>query len=577
MIDNCENQTGVQRFNEKILLVLMPYWPPLIPPLGIACLKSFLQGHGYSVKTIDVNVEDSLRNIYTDYLEIFKTGIPGHKQGNFYNIVNEVLQDHMMAYLNREDEVEYRELVNIIIQKHFFIDVEDRLFLDLNEKVIMFYKDLENYFLRLLEYEKPGILGISVYRDTLPASMFACRLAKERYPHIKTVMGGAVFSQSLELESPNLKYFLEKTPYVDKIIIGEGENLLLKFLRRELPVTQTVSSIRDINEEVLDVSSAEVPDFSDFALGYYLYTAAYTSRSCPYKCTFCAETMYWGKYRKKSPRQMVSELKELSEKYQSQLFLMCDSLLNPIIMELAKELVTHDHFFYWDGYLRVDKMARVLENTTLWRQAGFYRARLGVESGSQRILDLMGKKITPELIKSSLLNLALAGIKTTTYWIVGYPGETHEDFQQTLDIVEEMKDYIYEAEANPFTYFLTGQAGSTGFARKNKIVPLYPEKAKNMLITRAWIIDGLPTRCETFERLNIFEEHCKRLEIPNPYSLHDIYKADERWKNLHDNSVPPIIDFKNGKTLIDECRRVKKLSSIENLVKDDGNFDFQEI
>lgn len=575
MMTNGENRTNEQKVNEKILLVLLPYWMPLIPPLGIACLKSFLRGHGYGVKTVDANVEASFRNIYDDYLELLKASIPGHKQGNFYNIVNEVLQNHLMAYLNYEDEVEYRELVKIIIQKHFFIDAANRLFLDLNEKVKMFYKDLENYFLGLLEYEKPGILGFSVYRDTLPASMFACRLAKEKYPHVKTVMGGGIFSQSLELESPNLNYFLEKTPYVDKIIIGEGENLLLKFLRRELPVTQRVSCISDINQEVLNVSSAEVPDFSDFALDYYPYTAAYTSRSCPFKCTFCTDSIYWGKYRKKSPRQVVSDLKELSEKYQSQLFLMCDSLLNPIIMELANELVTYDLFFYWDGYLRVDKKACVLENTTLWRQAGFYRARLGVESGSQHVLDLMGKKITPALIKSSLINLASAGIKTTTYWIVGYLGETPEDFQQTLDIVEEMKDYIYEAEANPFTYFLTGQAGSPGFSKKNKIVPLYPGNAKNMLITQTWIIDGLPTRDETFERLNIFEEHCKRLGIPNPYSLHDIYKADERWKNLHVNSVPPIIDFKNKKALIDECRRVKKLSYIENIVKDEGNFDFQ--
>ncbi|MCU0289446.1 MAG: hypothetical protein MUF15_23995 [Acidobacteria bacterium] len=50
--------------HEKILLVLMPYWPPLIPPLGIACLKSLLQEHGYSVKTVDANINESFRNIY---------------------------------------------------------------------------------------------------------------------------------------------------------------------------------------------------------------------------------------------------------------------------------------------------------------------------------------------------------------------------------------------------------------------------------------------------------------------------------------------------------------------------------
>ena len=560
--------------NERILLVLMPYWPPLIPPLGMACLKSFLQQHGYRVKTVDTNTDDPLKNIYNNYLDILKTSIPENKRGNFYNIVNNVLQDHMMAYLHYENEAEYRELIKIVIRKHFLTDVEDRLFIKLHDTVKMLYKELENYFLRLMENEKPTTLGFSVYRDTLPASMFACKLAKEKYPYIKTVMGGAIFSQSLELQSPNLKYFLEKTDYVDKIIIGEGENLFLRYLRSELPGSQKVSSIDDIHGQVLDVSTAVLPDFSDFTLDYYPYHAAYTSRSCPYECSFCAETIYWGKYRKKSPQQVIQELNQLYEKYKTQLFLMCDSLLNPIITELSTELIKSGLIFYWDGYLRADKQACNIEKTIHWRQAGFYRARLGVESGSQSVLDSMGKRITPALISSSIQNLALAGIKTTTYWIVGYPGETWEDFRETLKIIEEMKDYIYEAECNPFTYFLTGQAGSPDFAEKNKIIPLYPGETQDMLITRTWIIDGMPTRDETLERLNIFDEHCRKSGIPNPYSLHDIYMADERWKNLHDNAVPPIIEFKNKNIVIDECRDVKKLTYIKNTAKDDGNFGF---
>jgi radical SAM superfamily enzyme YgiQ (UPF0313 family) len=563
--------------HEKILLVLMPYWPPLIPPLGIACLKSLLQEHGYSVKTVDANINESFRNIYNAYLDILKTIIPEHKKGNFYNTINDVLHDHMMAYLHYEDEGQYRELGKRIIREHFFVDIEDHVFIHLHETIKELYKELESYFLNLLEFEKPTVLGFSVYRDTLPASMFACKLAKDKYPGIKTVMGGAIFSQSLELESPNLKYFLKKADYVDQIIIGEGENLFLSFLRGELPGPGKVNSIKNINEKVLDISHAPIPDFSDFVLDYYPYIASYSSRSCPFKCSFCAETIYWGKYRKKSPQQVIAEFEQLYQKYKSQLFLMCDSLLNPVIMDISKELLKSGHLFYWDGYIRADKDVCSMENTILWRQAGFYRARLGVESGSQSVLDLMGKKITPQIISSSLLNLAAAGIKTTTYWIAGYPGETRQDFQQTLDLIEEMKDYIYEAECNPFTYFLTGQAGSSGFAEKNKIVPLYPEETKDMLIARTWIIDSLPTREETYERLSIFAEHCNKLGIPNPYSLQDIYKADERWQKLHDNAVPPVTAFKNKNIIMNECREVKKLSFIENTVNDDGNFGFSDI
>ena len=81
-----------------------------------------------------------------------------------------------------------------------------------------------------------------------------------------------------------------------------------------------------------------------------------------------------------------------------------------------------------------------------------------------RAMILISTKITTEQIKSAVASLAKAGIKTTTYWIAGYPGETEEDFQQTLDLIEEMKNDIYEAEANPFWYYLNALVKSDEWA-----------------------------------------------------------------------------------------------------------------
>jgi radical SAM superfamily enzyme YgiQ (UPF0313 family) len=78
----------------------------------------------------------------------------------------------------------------------------------------------------------------------------------------------------------------------------------------------------------------------------------------------------------------------------------------------------------------------------LWRRGGFYRARLGIESGSPKILQKMGKNTTIDQIKKALSNLAYARIKTTTYWIVGYPGETEEDFLKTLTLIKELQNEI---------------------------------------------------------------------------------------------------------------------------------------
>jgi hypothetical protein len=574
-----QDDTGGLKINnrgkEKILLVLLPFWTPQIPPLGISCLKSFLQAHGYDVKTVDLNIEGKVRKIYDKYFDALREYVSEDKRGNFYNIGHEVLQNHLMAHLNYEDEKEYIKLVKVLIFKTFFIDVDDNQVFILNEIVGRFYNWLQEIFLNLLAKEKPAVLGLSVYKGNIPASVFAFKLTREKYPHVKTVMGGAVFAQSLGLGTPSFNYFLEKTrDYIDNIIIGEGEELFLELLEDRLPASQRVYSQEDRNGKVLDLSLVEPADFSDLDLNFYPNMATYASRSCPYQCRFCTETVYWGKYRKKNTKQVVEELKTLYRRHGSQLFLMCDSLLNPVATELAGELINTGISIYWDGYLRIDKEVCNPDTTLLWRHGGFYRARLGVESGSRQVLESMGKKIELQQIKSAVSALANAGIKTTTYWIIGYPGETEEDFQQSLDLVEELRDDIYEAECNPFGYYLTGQVGSGEWAKDNKSIPLYPQDAIDMLVLQTWIMDCEPSRKETYDRISRFVKHCSKLGIANPYSLYDISKADERWQKLHQSAVPPLLEFKNKDSYINENKHVKKMLKARNTIKGAVEFGF---
>jgi radical SAM superfamily enzyme YgiQ (UPF0313 family) len=547
-----------QRY-QKILLMLLPFHPPLIPPLGMACLKSFLQPHGYSVKTIDANLEEELREYYSHYFQVLGEHIPPHRQANFYNIGNELLRNHMMACIHYENENEYRELVKKLINKTFFCDFSNVLVDQLNAILERYYSSFKTYLLKVLDKEKPDVLGLSIFKGTIPSSLFAFRLAREIYPGILTVMGGGVLADQLAEGSPELEFFIKKTPYIDKILIGEGENLFLKLLQGQLPGSRKVYTLKDLQPHFVDLSSVNIPDFSDYDVGSYPYLANYTSRSCPFQCTFCGETIFWGTYRKKKPEQVVNEMRELYTKYKRQLYLMCDSLLNPTLDKLTNGLAHHGLPVYFDGYLRIDPPVCRRENTLRWRQGGYYRARLGVESGSQRILDLMHKKITIEQIKSAVASLANAGIKTTTYWIVGYPGETEEDFQQTLDLIEEMQDDIYEAEANPFWYYLNALVKSHDWAKHCET--LYPEKAREMLILQTRVLNIPPLPEERFVRLCRFVKHCHRLGIPNPYSLSDIYQADQRWNGLHKNAVPPLNDFYQSK-VTDPLRGIYPPSSI---------------
>ena len=559
-----------------ILLGLLPYWAPLIPPLGISCLKGFLQQHGFRVRTVDFNTGVRFQELYHRYFSRLEGALPEGKRGNLYNIGHGVLQNHLMAHFLRDDESAYRELVRLLIRQNFCHEADALQVGRLVDIVRQFFELLEQEVLRVLEEVGPSVLGLSVFRGTLPASLFAFRLAKAHDPAIRTLMGGPIFSQEIEKNAPDFDAFLQHTPYIDHCLIGEGEMLLLRWLRGELPPQHRVYDSGSSGAAGFDLQTANLPDFSDFEVGLYPHLAAYGSRSCPFQCSFCAETLYWGKYRQKTPQQIAGELETLYSRHGRQLFLMCDSLLNPFVSDLAQQLARSQAALYWDGYLRVSPQAADVDQALKWRQGGFYRARLGIESGSARVLRLMGKKIGPHQIKEALSSLAHAGIKTTTYWVVGHPGETDGDFDQTLKLIELMKDDIYEAECNHFRYFPSGQVNSGEWGRQVRRLPLYPPWARHMLMLQSYTLDCLPTREETFRRVNRFVQHCRQLDIPNPYSLEEIYRADERWVQLHPNAVPPLVRLNGGEQHPDpgERRRVKRRLPGENIFQQEGDFDF---
>lgn len=560
--------------NEKILLALLPFWDAQIPPMGISSLKAFLGKHGYHVRTVDANLAPEFSDTHNLYFVALEEAIPPDKRGNFQNVGQDVLRNHLMAYIHRKEETStaYFDLVKELVYQTFYSEIDETQAQLLHSIVENFYNQLESYFLNLLAKEQPTTLGLSVYRGNIAPSLFAFRLARRDYPLIKTVMGGAVFAGELAAGSENLEYFLERTPYIDTLIAGEGEILFLKYLQGELPPGKRLFTLDDISGETLDITHAPRPDFSDLDLEFYPALAVYASRSCPYNCSFCTETVYWGKYRKKQVSQVVAEMTALYEKYRSQLFLMCDSLLNPIITDLARDLSAADLSLYWDGYLRACPEACTLDNTMLWRRGGFYRARLGIESGSPRVLEMMGKQITIAQIKASISNLAAAGIKTTTYWVIGHPGETEEDFRQTLAILEELRDDIYEAWCCPFNYYKTGQVGSHQWEESSRL--LYPHQAKELLVVQSWTLDLAPTREEAYRRMNRFTARCRELGIPNPYTIVDFHHADERWAKLHKNAVPALVRFNDKDNYISENRQVKPVMQAQTILNSDMEFNF---
>jgi radical SAM superfamily enzyme YgiQ (UPF0313 family) len=509
----------------KILLVKPPYFTPWTPPLGIAILKTFLEQNGYSVKCLDLNVEPELWGMHHKYFSTIQS-LEDVSINDGYSKLWWILQAHMLAYTNGADPATCFRVLEMVIPLYGISH---------NQKVLDTLISLvENFFNRLddllnqIDLSSYSVVGTSTYTTSLAASLFILKKIKKEHSQIKTVMGGGVFADDLALGSDNLTTLVEEYHYVDHVVLGEGEMLFLKLLDGDLGHKREVS-LSDLQGKGLEMKDVPTPDFTDLDFDNYYHLTIEGARSCPFQCSFCSETIQWGQYRKKPTKVFVDQVMELVERHNDGSFFMGDSLMNPYIQDFAKELIERKARVFYDGYLRADKPVTNRDRTKFWARSGLFRVRLGIESASARVLGTMDKMTTPKVISDVLKSLASAGIRTTTYWIVGFPGESEEDFQETLDFIEEHHRYIYELEAHPYYYYPYGQVGSRLYQCRS----LYPEEVTSVTKFKVWeIIDADPPREVKYERLRRLSKMASSLGLPNIYTMAERYRAEDRWHSL---------------------------------------------
>jgi transketolase N-terminal domain/subunit/radical SAM superfamily enzyme YgiQ (UPF0313 family) len=548
----------------RVMLSLLPFWAPLTPPLGLGILKSHLQNAGAEVVLEDFNADSQLWSILHRYHGVLEAGIDPALHGNLFEFTYDVLRNHVMAHAHGAQDPRYPQLVSVLVETTFGAPAPKPMVQGLIELVDELVRAVEVKVLEAVARNEPDWLGVSTYTTTLGATVVALRAVRKAFPQVRTVLGGGIFADHVEPRSANFEAFLAVSePYLDAIVIGEGEHLLTQVVSGKLPEKRVYTSA-DVRRERLAPADILAPDFDGLDLSLYAQMSTHIGRSCPFQCSFCSETVQWGQYRTRPIDRWITELESTTRRYGGRAFFLAESLINPVADEAFAATRAAGLDLYFDAYLRADPEVCDPQRVRRWREGGFYRARLGIESGSAAVLSAMNKQTAPDQIRTAIHTLAAEGIKTTTYWVIGHPGETEADFEASLRLIEACGADIYEAEPHGFYFYPRGQVASRKWSREGEVLDLYGAEYADLLVTRSFRLKTAPSRADLLRRVARFTAFTRDLGIANPYSLREIGAADHRWIAGHSRAGPPLIELHNVNhppdspaTLAERARRIR--------------------
>jgi radical SAM PhpK family P-methyltransferase len=213
------------------------------------------------------------------------------------------------------------------------------------------------------------------------------------------------------------------------------------FEGRDLRQTGAAPENNDLNADYVDWSTLA----SDYDLGRTIQTR--TARSCAFKCSFCNYPTRAGALTLAGLDTIRKELDSIAALGNVQNVVFIDDTFNvplPRFKDICRLMIERDYGLNWFSYFRCSNSDE--EAIELMARSGCQGVFLGIESGSPRILTNMAKAATIEKYAKGIGMLHDAGILTFGSFIVGFPGETEETVNETLDFIKEFKPDYYRAQ-----------------------------------------------------------------------------------------------------------------------------------
>lgn len=268
---------------------------------------------------------------------------------------------------------------------------------------------------------------------------------------------------------------LKDAPYVDISVQGQGEVTFGEIIDR-LVASEGVEEVkgicyRDANGEIRKNPARAMVNMDDLPKVNYdlIDVEAYfvkkgkrqmdyiSSTGCYFRCTFCADPfVFQRKWSAISPKRMGEELQGLHEKYhftdlnfQDETFFTYPQR----VKEIAEELIQRNIKISWAGTLRADQGVRISdEDFDVMARSGLRRVLIGVESGSQEMMDWLSKDIKIEQVWDSAERVKERNISAIFPFIVGFPEESDESVENTVAMVKKLSAMSPNFET-PIFYF----------------------------------------------------------------------------------------------------------------------------
>jgi radical SAM superfamily enzyme YgiQ (UPF0313 family) len=315
---------------------------------------------------------------------------------------------------------------------------------------------------------KPSIIAVYVNLMTKINVLECIRFIKQQLPGAIIVLGG-----------PEVRHHTENFLLygADILVFGEGEETMRELCKEKLQGLQSrhgidhikgIAFLRDKKivqtperDKFKNLDELPLPNRKKVDIDQYQEVwrqhhgkstiSVSTMRGCPYTCKWCSRAVYGLSYRRRSPEKVAEEVEFLQQMYNPDSLWFVDDVFtisHNWLRTFHAELKRKNLLVPYECITRADRMNE--EVVQLLKETGCYRVWIGAESGSQKVIDLMDRRVDVKQVRDMIRLSKKFGIESGTFIMLGYPGETEEDIEETIvHLKESNPDYFTITVAYP--------------------------------------------------------------------------------------------------------------------------------